>query len=53
MTQDELVEKAGQTQGSWVFVNNQLVSTAEIADMNLEAGSRIRLMPGLVGGRAC
>ena len=53
MTQDELVEKAGQTQGSWVFVNNQLVSTAEIANMNLEAGSRIRLMPGLVGGRAC
>ena len=53
MTQDELVEKASQTQGSWVFVNNQLVSTAEIANMNLEAGSRIRLMPGLVGGRAC
>ena len=51
MTQDELVEKAGQTQGSWVFVNNQLVSTAEIANMNLEAGSRIRLMPGLVGGQ--
>ena len=53
MTQDELVEKAGQTQGSWVFINNQLVSTAELANMNLEAGSRIRLMPGLVGGRAC
>ncbi len=53
MTQDELVEKASQTQGSWVFVNNQLVSTAEIANMNLEAGCRIRLMPGLVGGRAC
>ena len=53
MTQGDLVEKASQTQGSWVFVNNQLVSTAEIANMNLEAGSRIRLMPGLVGGRAC
>ena len=25
----------------------------DIADMNLDAGSRIRLMPGLVGGRAC
>ena len=53
MTQTELVEKAGQTQGSWVFINNQLVSTAEIANMHVEAGSRIRLMPGLVGGRAC
>ena len=51
MTQNEIAEKATQTQGSWVFVNNQLVSAADIADMNLEAGSRIRLMPGLVGGQ--
>ena len=50
MTQNEIAEKATQTQGSWVFVNNQLVSAADIADMNLDAGSRIRLMPGLVGG---
>ena len=53
MTQAEITEKVNCTQGSWVFVNDQLVSAADIADMNLEAGSRIRLMPGLVGGRAC
>ena len=53
MSQAEVAEKANQTQGSWVFVNDQLVSAADIADMNLDAGSRIRLMPGLVGGRAC
>ena len=53
MTQAEITEKVNATQGSWVFVNDQLVSAADIADMNLEAGSRIRLMPGLVGGRAC
>ena len=53
MTQAEITEKVNSTQGSWVFVNDQLVSAADIADMNLEAGSRIRLMPGLVGGRAC
>ena len=53
MTQAEITEKVGQTQGSWVFVNDQLVNTTDIADMNLEAGSRIRLMPGLIGGRAC
>ena len=53
MTQAELTEKVNATKGSWVFVNDQLVSAADIADMNLEAGSRIRLMPGLVGGRAC
>ena len=53
MSQTEIAEKANQTQGSWVFVNDQLVSAADIAGMNLDAGSRIRLMPGLVGGRAC
>ena len=53
MTQNEIAEKAAQTQGSWVFVNNQLVSTAEIANMDLEAGSRIRLMPGLSGCNTC
>ena len=53
MSQAEVAEKANQTQGSWVFVNDQLVSAADIAGMNLDAGSRIRLMPGLVGGRAC
>ena len=53
MSQAEVAEKASQTQGSWVFVNDQLVSAADIADMNLDAGSRIRLMPGLVGGHAC
>ena len=50
MSQNEIAEKANQTQGTWVFVNDQLVSAADIADMNLDAGSRIRLMPGLVGG---
>ena len=53
MTQAELTDKVNSTQGSWVFVNDQLVSAADIANMNLDAGSRIRLMPGLVGGRAC
>tara|TARA_B100000965_G_C19139735_1_gene561106 strand:+ start:105 stop:329 length:225 start_codon:yes stop_codon:yes gene_type:complete len=53
MTQAELTDRVNSTQGSWVFVNDQLVSAADIANMNLEAGSRIRLMPGLVGGRAC
>ena len=53
MSQNELTEKVNATQGSWVFVNDQLVSAVDIAEMDLEAGSRIRLMPGLVGGLAC
>ena len=53
MTQEQIVEESQRAAGTWVFVNDQLVSAADIAGMNLEAGSRIRLMPGLVGGRAC
>ena len=53
MSQNEIADKASQTQGSWVFVNDQLVSAADVANMDLEAGSRIRLMPGLVGGSVC
>ena len=53
MTQEQIAEKAESTPGTWVFVNDQLVSTADVADMNIDAGSRIRLMPGLVGGSHC
>ena len=51
MTQAEVASEATKSQGSWVFVNDQLVSATDVAEMNLEAGSRIRLMPGLVGGQ--
>ena len=52
MTKNELIEKTSQTEATWVFVNDQLVNTSDIADMNLESGDRVRLMPGLVGGLA-
>jgi len=50
MTQEQLAERAENAQGTWVFVNDQLVNTGDLAEMNLDAESRIRLMPGLVGG---
>ena len=50
MTQEELTHKAAAAQGTWVFVNDQMVSTSDLAKMTLEADSRIRLMPGLIGG---
>jgi sulfur carrier protein ThiS len=53
MTQAEIASKATSDNSAWVFVNDQLVSAADIADMNLEEGSRIRMMPGLVGGLYC
>jgi sulfur carrier protein ThiS len=51
MSQEEIAEKATQSQGTWVFVNDQLVNASDVAAMNLEAGSRVRLMPGLIGGQ--
>ena len=53
MTQAEIATKATSDNSAWVFVNDQLVSAADIADMDLEEGSRIRMMPGLVGGQYC
>ena len=50
MTQAEIAEAATSAQGSWVFVNDQLVNAADVAAMNLADDSRIRLMPGLIGG---
>ena len=51
MTQEELTHKAAAAQGTWVFVNDQMVSTNDLAEMNLDETSQIRLMPGLVGGQ--
>ena len=51
MSQDEIAEKATQFQGTWVFVNDQLVNASDVAAMKMEAGSRVRLMPGLIGGQ--
>ena len=53
MNQEEIATKAASDNSAWVFVNDQLVSAADIADMDLEEGSRIRMMPGLVGGQYC
>ncbi len=51
LTQAEIAEKAIQApRGSWVFVNDQLVNPSDLATMNLEAGSIVRFMPGLIGG---
>ena len=36
MTKNELTEKVNSTQGSWVFVNDQLVNTSQIPIMNFQ-----------------
>jgi sulfur carrier protein ThiS len=50
LTQAEIAELVNQSQGTWVFVNDQLVDRSEVATMNIEPGSRVRLLPALIGG---
>ena len=50
LTQAEIAEKVTQSQGTWVFVNDLLVNASDVAIMSFEPGSRVRLMPGLIGG---
>ena len=50
MTKPELIEHANNCQGTWVFVDNRMVSTADLAEIDLVDAQKIRLMPGLVGG---
>lgn len=50
MTASELTEKATSSQGTWVFVDDRLVSTEEIENIDFSQASKVRLMPGLVGG---
>ena len=50
MTAPEIVEKANESKGSWVFVDNRLVEAKEIEEMEISSDSKIRIMPGIVGG---
>jgi hypothetical protein len=49
MTKPE-IEATATANNAWVFVNDRLVNSSDIAEANLDASSAIRLMPGLVGG---
>ena len=50
MTKTEISEKARSTEGTWVFVDDRLVSADEIDNLDFSQASKVRLMPGLVGG---
>ena len=50
MTKPEIVAKATEGQGTWVFVNDRLISVDELKGMAFEATDEVKLMPGLVGG---
>ena len=50
MTKTEISEKARSTEGTWVFVDDRLVSADEIDNLEMADDASVRLMPGLVGG---
>lgn len=50
MTAPEIIEKANESKGSWVFVDNRLVEAKEIEELDISSDSKIRIMPGIVGG---
>ena len=50
MTKPEIVAKATEGQGTWVFVNDRLISVEELKGTAFEATDEFKLMPGLVGG---
>ena len=49
MTREEIQETAKQA-GAWVFVDNTLVSATEIAEVELNQDTSLRVLPGIVGG---
>jgi len=51
LTKSEIVERANAALvGSWVFVNDQLATVLMIAEFDFQPDTKVRIMPGLVGG---
>jgi len=51
MSKKELIDQASKTDGSWIFVDNQMVSCEQLTDIDLDVARKIRMVPGLVGGK--
>lgn len=50
MTKTELIDQAAKTQGSWVFVDNRMVASEDLANTNFDAAQHIRMVPALQAG---
>tara|TARA_B100001564_G_scaffold344213_1_gene341555 strand:+ start:1553 stop:2104 length:552 start_codon:yes stop_codon:yes gene_type:complete len=51
MTKKELIDHATHTKGRWIFVDNRMVATEELAAIDLSTASHIRSLPSLQAGR--
>jgi C4-type Zn-finger protein len=50
MTKTELIDQAVKSQGSWVFVDNRMVASEDLANTNFDAAQHIRMVPALQAG---
>ena len=47
----ETVEAIQQNSSSWVFADNRMVQANQMDEANLSTVSKVRILPGLVGGQ--
>ena len=50
MTKTELIDQAAKSQGNWVFVDNRMVASDELANTDFDAAQHIRMVPALQAG---
>ena len=50
MTKKELIDHATLTKGRWIFVDNRMVASEELATIDLSTASHIRSLPSLQAG---
>jgi hypothetical protein len=50
MTKTELVDQAANSRGSWVFVDNRMVASEDLANTDFDAAKHIRMVPALQAG---
>jgi hypothetical protein len=51
MTKTDLIDQAAKSQGSWVFVDNRMVASEDLANTDFDAAQHIRMVPALQAGK--
>jgi hypothetical protein len=51
MTKTELIDQAAKSQGSWVFIDNRMVASEDLASTDLSTAQHIRMVPALLAGQ--
>ena len=51
MTKTDLIDQASKSQGSWVFVDNRMVASEDLANTDFDTAQHIRMVPALQAGK--